>query len=101
MIARIWHGVTPATKADEYLDYLQATGIPDYRATAGNRGVYVLRRVEDDRAHFVLISLWDSLDAIRRFAGDNVEEARYYPEDRAFLLELEPKVTHYEVFAQP
>ncbi len=101
MIARIWHGVTPATRADEYMDYLNRTGIPDYRATEGNRGVNVLRRIEGDRAHFVLITFWDSMDAIRRFAGSEPQKARYYPEDEDFLLELEPEVVHYEVLAGP
>ena len=100
MIARIWHGVTPADKADDYVDYLNRTGVPDYRATEGNRGVYVLRRIEGDCAHFVTLSLWASLDAIRGFAGDDVERARYYPEDADFLLEFEPTVTHYEVVAR-
>lgn len=101
MIARIWHGVTPAEKADEYARYLNETGVPDYRATEGNRGVYVLRRVEGERAHFLTLSFWESLDAIRGFAGDDVERARYYPEDEAFLLEFEPAVTHYEVIVEP
>jgi heme-degrading monooxygenase HmoA len=101
MIARTWHGVTPLAKADEYLDYLHRTGIPDYRAIEGNRGVYVLRRLDGDQAHFLLISLWDSMAAIRRFAGEDVEQARYYPQDADYLLELEPSVTHYEVMAGP
>ncbi len=101
MIARAWHGVTPAAKADEYMDYLNRTGIPDYKATPGNRGVYVLRRIEGDQAHFLLISLWDSYDAIRQFAGDDIEKAHYYPADTEFLLELEPTVTHYEVLSAP
>lgn len=97
MIARIWHGVTSAAQADEYAAYLERTGARDCRATPGNRGVYVLRRVKHDRAEFTFISLWDSLDAIRRFAGEDYEKARYYPEDRDFLIELEPFVDHYEV----
>jgi heme-degrading monooxygenase HmoA len=101
MIARTWHGVTPLSKADEYLDYLHRTGIPDLRATEGNQGVYVLRRLDGDQAHFLLISLWDSMAAIHKFAGPNVEKARYYPQDADYLLELEPKVTHYEVMAGP
>jgi heme-degrading monooxygenase HmoA len=101
MIARTWHGVVPEAKADEYYAYLQRTGIPDYRATAGNRGVYVLRRVEDGYAHFLLVTFWESLDAIRAFAGDDVERAHYYAEDEAFLVELEPYATHYEVLQVP
>ncbi|UCF40939.1 MAG: antibiotic biosynthesis monooxygenase [Gemmatimonadota bacterium] len=97
MIARTWHGAVPLAKADAYHAYLLATGVPDLGATPGNRGVYVMRRVEGGRAHFLMISLWDSIEAIRAFAGDDVERARYYPEDRDFLLQLEPNVTHYEV----
>ena len=97
MIARTWHGRVPAAKADLYHAYLLRTGLPDYAATPGNRGVLVFRRTEGDVTHFVLTTLWDSLEAIRGFAGDDVEQARYYPEDDEYLLEREPFVTHYEV----
>ncbi|MGD8624628.1 MAG: antibiotic biosynthesis monooxygenase [Anaerolineae bacterium] len=97
MIARTWHGVVPEEKGDAYLAYLKRTGVVDLEATAGNRGVYILRRTAGDQTHFWLMSLWDSYDSIRAFAGKDVERARYYPEDAAFLLELEPTVTHYEV----
>ena len=98
MIARTWHGVVPAAKGDAYAAYLRKTGVAECRATPGNRGVQVLRRTEGDETHFLFISLWESMDAIRRFAGDDVERARYFPEDREYLLALEPTVTHYEVF---
>ncbi len=101
MIARTWHGVTPASKADAYFEYLEESGVKEYRRTPGNRGVYVLRRIVGDRADFLLISLWDSYDAIRGFAGDDFEKARYFPKDREFLREFEPNVTHYEVLADP
>ena len=101
MIARLWHGAVPVEKGDAYMRYLERTGVPDSKATPGNRGVYVLRRREGDVAHFVFVSLWESREAIRAFAGDDLEKARYYPEDRAYLLELEPTVTHYEVAVAP
>jgi heme-degrading monooxygenase HmoA len=101
MIARIWHGVVPGEQADGYHAYLLRTGVPDYQSTPGSRGVYVLRRMEGSHAHFLLISLWDSLEAIRAFAGDDVERARYYPEDASYLVEMEPAVTHYEVLTGP
>lgn len=97
MIARIWKGVTPESKANRYLDYMMATGVKDLRATEGNRGVYVLRRIDNEQAEFTFISLWESWEAIRRFAGDEVERAVYYPEDKDYLLSLTPKVMHYEV----
>jgi heme-degrading monooxygenase HmoA len=98
MMARHWHGVTRAD-ADAYARYLNETGIRDYKAPPGNPGVLALRRVEDGCAHFDLFSFWDSLDAIKQFAGENVDVARYYPADREYLLELEPRVIHYEVLA--
>jgi heme-degrading monooxygenase HmoA len=100
LIARIWHGSTQTERADEYSAYLESTGVRDCRATPGNRGVYVMRRVRNDRTEFTFISLWESLDAIRRFAGEDYEKARYYAEDRDFLIELEPFVEHYDVVAR-
>jgi len=97
MIARIWRGITPESKADQYFDYLMATGLKDYVATPGNQGVLVLKNASEERAEFLLISLWESWDAIRRFAGDDIDAAVYYPEDEEYLLTLEPKVVHYEV----
>jgi heme-degrading monooxygenase HmoA len=97
MIARTWHGRVPAAKADAYHDYLLRTGVADYARTAGNRGVYVLRHLEGEVSHFLLITHWDSVEAIKGFAGEDYERARYYPEDDDFLLEREPFVTHYEV----
>jgi len=96
-IARTWHGRVPATKADAYHAYLLRTGIADYRATAGNRGVLVQRHIDGDIAHFTLTTLWDSIDSIKAFAGEQYERARYYPEDDDYLLEREPLVWHAEV----
>lgn len=97
MIARVWHGEVPADKATAYHQYLLRTGVPDLKATPGNRGVYVMRRFTGAHARFTMISLWDSLEAIRAFAGDDEERARYYPEDADYLIKLEPTVRHYEV----
>ena len=98
MIARIWRGRTVAARADEYLEYLRATGLDETRATAGNCGVRILRRVGGEQAEFLFISFWDSLESIRAFAGEDIERAVYYPKDTEFLLELEPTVAHYETF---
>ena len=97
MMARIWHGRVVSGKADAYMQYMEATGLRDYRATPGNRDVIVLRRAEGDVTHFLVLTFWDSLEAIKAFAGPHPEKAVYYPEDDAFLLEKEPHVTHYEV----
>lgn len=97
MIARIWHGVTPREKADEYVEYVGKTGIKDLQATPGNQGVFFLRRLSGDRADFLVLSLWESTDVIRKFAGEEIEKARYYPEDTDYLVKLEPNVEHYEL----
>jgi heme-degrading monooxygenase HmoA len=89
----------PASKADAYHEYLLRTGLSDYATTPGNRGVHVLRRVEGNVAHFLLLTFWESLDAIKHFAGPDYTRARYYPEDDEYLLEREPYVTHYDVLA--
>jgi heme-degrading monooxygenase HmoA len=101
MIARIWRGRTPSSQADEYFAYLKKTGLKDSRSTSGNQGVYILRRIKDGEAEFLFLSLWESILAIKRFAGEDYEKARYYPEDKDFLLELEPTVSHYEILAKP
>lgn len=98
MIARLWHGRTKASDAEAYTKYLFESGIPGYRAIPGNKGAWVLRRIEGDVAHFVTFTFWESREAIRAFAGDSIEAARYYPQDAKYLLEFEPTVTHYEVF---
>ena len=101
MIARTWHGVVPESVSDEYLEYMKKTGIADYQTAEGNRGVFIFRRNEKGKTHYLLLTLWDSTKSIRKFAGENIEKARYYPEDKDYLLELEPYVTHYDVLEQP
>jgi heme-degrading monooxygenase HmoA len=102
VIARVWRGWTAAERAGEYVDYLDRTGVPDLRATPGNLGVYVMHReVEDDRAEFVVLSLWDSRASIAAFAGEDIDVARFYPEDDDFLVEREWTCAHYEVDAAP
>ena len=97
MIARRWHGRVPASRAAEYLKLMEEVGLADYRSTEGNRGAWCLHRPEGDVVHVEMFTLWDDLDAIRHFAGDELTKAKYYNFDPDFLLELEPVVTHFEV----
>jgi heme-degrading monooxygenase HmoA len=97
MIARSWHGRVPAGKGEAYYDYLNQTGLRDYRASPGNLGVLVERWTEGGVTHYLLTTFWDSVEAIKRFAGEDYAVARYYPEDDDFLLEREPLVRHAEV----
>ena len=97
MIARRWHGRVPAVRADEYLKLMKEVGLADYRSTQGNRGAWCLHRREGDVVHVEMFTLWDDLDAIRRFAGDELTRTKYYDFDPDYLLELESEVTHFEV----
>ncbi len=90
-------GRTPASKADEYARYLDANGIAKIRATPGNRGVTVLRRTDGDKAEFVVISIWDSIDAVKNFAGADYQKTVILPRDREYLIEVEPDVVHYQI----
>ena len=98
MIARIWYGRTRAEHLDEYAKYVEETGLRGLHTVPGNVGAYLFRRQVDDQAEFLVLSLWESMDAIRAFAGEEVDTARYYPDDKDYLLSFEPKVQHYEVW---
>ena len=97
MIARLWHGITLGTAADEYLGFLRERAVNDYRATPGNLAVQILYRQEGRLAHFMVLTHWESRQAIEAFAGTDIAKAKYYPEDAGFLLEYEPTVQHYEI----
>jgi heme-degrading monooxygenase HmoA len=99
VIARTWRGAVRAEDADAYLDYLEATGLKEYRETPGNRGVLALRRIDGDRCEYLIVSLWDSLEAVQRFAGEDLEQAVFYPEDDRFLVDRDLTSNHYEVVA--
>jgi heme-degrading monooxygenase HmoA len=97
MIARIWRGVVRLEDAEEYGDYIRETGFTAYGETAGNRGAWMLRRDEGDRTEFLTFSFWDSVEAIKAFAGEDIETSVYYPEDERYLIERDATVKHYEV----
>jgi heme-degrading monooxygenase HmoA len=97
MIARIWRGAVRNADADEYADYIAGTGLAEYEQTPGNRGAWMLTRDVGDRTEVMTFSLWDSLDAVKAFAGDDYETAVYYPEDDRFLVERDDNCAHYDV----
>ena len=100
MIARIWHGMVPISKAHEYLDLMCRVALPEYLATRGNRGAWCLHRTGADVTHFEMLTFWDDTDAIKRFAGDDFSMAKYYDFDSDYLIEKEAGVRHYEVCSQ-
>jgi len=97
VIARIWRGATRPEDAEAYAEYLRETGMREYRSTPGNVGVYMLRRIVGDRAEWITLTLWDSIEAIERFSGEDAERAVYYPEDRHYLIDKDDRATHWEV----
>jgi heme-degrading monooxygenase HmoA len=97
MIARVWRGWTRSEDEDLYTRYVIETGMNASLATEGNRGIQVLRRTDGERTEFVTITLWESFEAVRRFAGEEPERAVFYPEDDRYLVDRELTVTHYEI----
>jgi heme-degrading monooxygenase HmoA len=83
--------------ADEYAAYVRDTGVDEYRSTPGNKGAWILRRPVGDLTEIVAFSLWESMDAVRAFAGDDPSHSIYYPEDERFLVERSEVVEHYDV----
>lgn len=83
-------------RRDEYLEYVRRTGLPKYRATPGHlASVIAVRDIDEARSEIVTLSWWESWDAVRRFAGDPPDRARYFPADREFLLTVPERVQHY------
>ena len=99
-IARIWTGTVQRADADEYATYIRDTGFAEYGRTAGNRGAWMLRRDDGEQTEFITLSMWDSRDAIRAFAGEDIEAAVLYPEDECFLVDGRSAVTHSVVVDQ-
>ncbi|MBN1832607.1 MAG: antibiotic biosynthesis monooxygenase [Deltaproteobacteria bacterium] len=97
-IMRLWHGEVAIEKADEYEKFMIDRAAPDYGSIEGLIKLYFQRKDEEKKAHFLLVTLWDSINSIKKFAGDNPELAKYYPEDDDFLLEKEKHVSMYKVF---
>ena len=97
MIARTWRGAVRREDRDAYATYMEETGMAGYASTPGNRGVWMLRRDLDDVTEFVMFTLWDSMEAVQGFAGDDPETAVFYPEDDRFLVERDMRSHHFEV----
>ncbi|PWT70975.1 MAG: antibiotic biosynthesis monooxygenase [Bacteroidetes bacterium] len=98
MIVRIWHGRTRAKDAVQYREYVVETGIHEYIHTEGNLGAQVWQRQDADITHIWTVSWWKDIESIQSFAGNNPLQAKYYEEDKKFLLEFEPEVMHCEAY---
>jgi heme-degrading monooxygenase HmoA len=101
MIGRIWHGWTTPENADSYEQLLRAEVLPGIHRVEGYRGGYLLRRVAGADVEFVTLTLFDSLDAVRAFAGEDYEAAVVPPPAQALLARYDPRSAHYDVVVQP
>lgn len=99
MIARIWEGEVLAENAGQYLTRMREIALRDYAATAGNKAAWCLHRSDARTVKVVMLTLWEDMDSIRAFAGDDPTLAKYYDFDPDFLLEMTPRVTHFEVMS--
>jgi heme-degrading monooxygenase HmoA len=97
MIARLWSGKSSSAKADAYQHHFTATVAASLKDIAGHRGAYLLRRENNGEVEFLAVTLWDSLEAIKKFAGPNPETAIVEPEGRAALTQIDDCAAHYDV----
>ncbi len=98
MVVRMWHGRVDSSKSDEYAEFMKQRAAPDYSSVDGLQKLLFLRKDEEYVTHFLLVTYWDSIESVKRFAGEEPEKAKYYPEDDQFLLEKEELSALYEVF---
>jgi heme-degrading monooxygenase HmoA len=95
-IARVWHGRVKTERADEYAKYI-ADAITKFRKIPGNRGYQLMREAAGPETHFSVISYWDSREAIRAYAGADIQKVRSLPRDPELLIDLEPTVRNYDL----
>jgi heme-degrading monooxygenase HmoA len=96
MISRVWHGWTKREDADTYERMLRATILPGIHRVPGYRGADLLRRDAGDEVEFVTVTLFDSMDAVRAFAGADYERAVIHADARSLLTRYDERSMHYE-----
>ena len=97
MIARTWRGSTTPAKADDYSRHFTREVVPNLKRIAGHKGAYLLRRETGGKVEFLAVTLWDSLETIRKFSGPDPEVAHIEPEGRAALTEFDEFARNYEI----
>jgi heme-degrading monooxygenase HmoA len=97
MIARLWHGWTSRENAEAYEALLRGEILPGIHRVSGYKGAHLLRRDREDEVEFVTLTLFDSLDAVRAFAGEDFEMAVVPQEARKLLTRFDQRSMHYEV----
>jgi heme-degrading monooxygenase HmoA len=97
VIFRVFHATATAEGADAYCEHFTGSVLPDLQRIDGYKGAYLLRRDHDGHVELQVLTLWDSLEAIRRFAGANLEHAVVEPAAQAVLASYDSTVTHHTV----
>jgi heme-degrading monooxygenase HmoA len=97
MIERHWTGVVKAEEAENYIRHLQTKTFPHLSGLVGFINASILRRPSDKGVDFLIVTVWDSIESIRQFAGEDVEAANVPQEAREMMVEFEPRAKHYEV----
>jgi heme-degrading monooxygenase HmoA len=101
MIVRIWRGQASPAQADAYRLHVTGSVFPALMDIPGHRGAYLLQREVDGATEFLAVTLWDSMDAVRQFAGHDPDVAVVEPEAQAVLAEFDPFVRHYDIAQGP
>lgn len=97
MIARMWRGFALAEKADEYVKHLQTSVLEELRQIDGFQGIQLMRRDSSEGVEFIVLTFWESMEAIRKFAGKDAEVAVVAPAAQPFFREYDPRVKHFEM----
>jgi len=101
MIGRLWHGWTTRANAEAYETLLVSEVLPGIHRVPGYQGAYLMRRAAPDGVEFVTLTLFDSMDAVRAFAGEDYEKAVIAPEGRRLLSRFDDRSAHYEIVLSP
>ena len=99
MISRQWRGLAKSAHADAYVAHLREETFPSLHQLPGFAGASILRRTLADGVEFLVVTRWSSLEAIRAFAGADVERAVVPPEVQAMMVEYDERARHYEIVA--
>lgn len=99
MIARVWHGTTSKENKTAYLKYLRSTGMKELGKAEGIVSAFLLVRDSQELTEYMVITVWESMRAIKKFAGPDADKTVYLPKDSHFLSTSEGTVKHYEVAA--
>jgi len=101
MILRSWHGIVPIEKAESFKNHLLATGVAEVKSISGNLEVFIYNQSQNDLEHFFMVSYWDNMESIKKYAGKNPHIAVCYPEDDKYGLISDPIVLHHEIQVIP